>query len=249
MQKLKNIGKIIIALLYLRWLVPLTLKKIISSRSNLNTPESLYTWTQNFRIGLKKRGFNINFQPSQIKSEIIELINELSKNPPKIILEIGTATGGTLSMFTDVASDNAEIISIDLPFGRYGAGYLKYRIPLLKAFSGPNQTMHLIRADSHDHRTIEKLKKILHGRKLDFLFIDGDHSYNGVKADFENYLPFVSNTGMVAFHDIVENAYDKSFGTHAFWEEIKNNYSYKEYIRDNHIKDGCGIGLIKITTK
>ena len=40
------------------------------------------------------------------------------------------------------------------------------------------------------------------GEKLDFLFIDGDHSYDGVKADFEMYAPMVRPGGLIAFHDI-----------------------------------------------
>jgi len=34
-----------------------------------------------------------------------------------------------------------------------------------------------------------------------FLFIDGDHSYEGVKADFEAWSPYVVVGGIVAFHD------------------------------------------------
>lgn len=37
---------------------------------------------------------------------------------------------------------------------------------------------------------------------MDFLFIDGDHAYEGVKADFEMYSPLVRKGGLVALHDI-----------------------------------------------
>ena len=36
---------------------------------------------------------------------------------------------------------------------------------------------------------------------IDLLFIDGDHSYNGVKGDWENFSPFVTKFGVVVFHD------------------------------------------------
>ena len=36
---------------------------------------------------------------------------------------------------------------------------------------------------------------------FNFLFIDGDHSYEGCKADFEAWSPLVKPGGMIAFHD------------------------------------------------
>jgi predicted O-methyltransferase YrrM len=41
--------------------------------------------------------------------------------------------------------------------------------------------------------------------EIDLLFIDGDHSYEGVKADWERFSPFVSEFGVVVFHDTIWN--------------------------------------------
>jgi len=38
-------------------------------------------------------------------------------------------------------------------------------------------------------------------RPIDLLFIDGDHSYDGVKRDWDAFAPFVSPFGVVVFHD------------------------------------------------
>jgi hypothetical protein len=45
--------------------------------------------------------------------------------------------------------------------------------------------------------------------KIDFLFIDGDHSYEGVKTDFELYSKIISDNGVIVLHDTDEN-YEKS---------------------------------------
>ena len=39
--------------------------------------------------------------------------------------------------------------------------------------------------------------------KIELIFIDGDHSYEGVKADWELFLPHLSEFGVVVFHDTI----------------------------------------------
>jgi predicted O-methyltransferase YrrM len=50
---------------------------------------------------------------------------------------------------------------------------------------------------------LDVIKNILDDRKVDFLFIDGDHTYEGVTRDFEMYSPLVKRGGIIAIHDIV----------------------------------------------
>mgnify|MGYP001772940465 CR=1 FL=1 len=68
---------------------------------------------------------------------------------PKTILEIGTARGGTLFLFAQVADPEATIISIDL-LEVFGGGYPLWRIPIYKAFAKGRQRIYLVRSDSHD---------------------------------------------------------------------------------------------------
>lgn len=181
--------------------------------------------------------------PRQSKFEILKLIQKLKKLKPKFLLEIGTASGGSLFLFTRIASKSALIISIDLPHGRHGGGYPRWKIPLYKSFVLPSQKMFLIRADSHDINTLQKVLEILNKNKLDFLFIDGDHSYEGVKKDFEFYSPLVKKDGIITFHDIY-NTIDEFFEVYKFWKEIRSNYNYEEIIEDRNLK-GIGIGIIE----
>ena len=86
--------------------------------------------------------------------------------------------------------------------------------------------------------------------KVDFLFIDADHSYEGVKKDFEIYSPLVRKGGIIAFHDIIPDYYAKrgikpSSGVYKFWNEIKGKYEHLEIIKDRN-QDGFGIGVLFI---
>lgn len=180
-------------------------------------------------------------KPAQLRSEISELLKILSGTKPKFILEIGTFNGGTLFLFCRVASQSATIISVDLRGGPFGGGYPQWRIPLYKSFALPNQQIHLIRADSHHRGTLEQVKAILGGEQIDFLFIDGDHTYEGVKMDFEMYSPLVKKDGIVAFHDMV--ICPPQHGVNKFWSEIKRKYEHIEIV-ENWDQYTCGIGLL-----
>lgn len=159
-------------------ILPYALLKIehLAKDSTLN---ELIDFSFNALLGLIK--------PIQLPSEILGLLRILAEIKPKTVLEIGTANGGTLFLFSRVASEDATIISIDLPRGKFGGGYPKWRELLYKKFALPGQKIHLLKMDSHKEETLEKVKFILSGRKLDFLFIDGDHTYESVKRDFEIY--------------------------------------------------------------
>ena len=51
---------------------------------------------------------------------------------------------------------------------------------------------------------LKKIKEVLNNGKIDFLFIDADHSYKGVKKDFKMYSPLVRLGGIIAFRDIAK---------------------------------------------
>lgn len=63
--------------------------------------------------------------------------------------------------------------------------------------------------------------------QIDLLFIDGDHSYDGVKHDWELYLPFVKQYGLVIFHDTLWDLhpeppfYRPDMGVPRFVEELR----------------------------
>lgn len=66
------------------------------------------------------------FTSYQITEEILELLKILAVRKPKVLLEIGTANGGTLFLFSRIASDDGVHISIDLPDGAFGGGYREW---------------------------------------------------------------------------------------------------------------------------
>jgi len=200
-----------------------------------NNIEEVFNFSWNFYYGL--------IRPMQIKEEFIELLKIFQELNPKYILEIGTANGGTLFCYSKLADPDATIISIDLPEGPFGGGYPEWKIPVYQAFAKENQKLYLLRKDSHKQETLEEVKKFLHGKQLDFLFIDGDHSYEGVKKDFEMYSPLVRKGGIIAFHDIVKNYFDPECQVDLLWEDFKLNSNFEEIIK-KPFEGWAGIGIL-----
>jgi predicted O-methyltransferase YrrM len=188
-----------------------------------------------------RRHYGIRFMPTQVRSEITQFLGRLSQRPPATVLEIGTYKGGTFFLFTRVATADALMVSLDLPCGQ-NDGYPAWRERLYRGFARDQQRLEVVRDNSHDPRTMKKIRQLLDGRPLELLFIDGDHSYQGVKADFELYSPLVSPEGVIAFHDIVPGP--SSGGVPQFWQELKQTRLATEFVADWK-QGGFGIGMIQ----
>ncbi|MGD1842045.1 MAG: class I SAM-dependent methyltransferase [Thermonemataceae bacterium] len=184
------------------------------------------------------------FWIKQVRTEILALCQLIEARKPRFLLEIGTANGGSLFLFSKLAHPEATIISIDLPDGLYGGGYPAYRQAFYESFVSEQQRMVLHRANSHEPQTLQQVKDLLQGNPLDFLFIDGDHRYEGVKKDFKLYAPLVKEGGLISFHDIAEHPEGWQVGVGQYWHEIKNDYQFQEFI--GHPTQGwAGIGVIE----
>lgn len=200
-------------------------------------PDSLLT--------LAYEGFGRTITPLQVRQEISGLTHAVSTQKPKRLLEIGTARGGKLFLLVRSAADDAHVLSVDLPGGWFGGGYPWWKRVPYRAFARPAQRLDLIRADSHSQDTVERVRTMLGGEPLDFLMIDGDHTYEGVKRDFESYAPLVRPGGVVALHDIVPNRVETTSQVDRFWREVKEGRSVKELVADWD-QSWAGIGVIMV---
>jgi predicted O-methyltransferase YrrM len=185
-------------------------------------------------------------QTCQVRSEILELTSLFAERRPKTVVEIGTAHGGTLFLWCRLAPPDATIVSLDLPGGIHGGGYPYWKSFIYRRFPIGSQRLHLLRGDSHKPEMFARLKSILPGDgKVDFLFIDGDHTYEGVKQDFEMYSGLVRPGGLIVFHDICKHPDRVKCDVDRFWQEVKNERRAREFVHD--INQGtCGIGVIEV---
>lgn len=188
---------------------------------------------------------NYFFSAFQVPSELTAFGKIVAAQQPTRALEIGTARGGTLLFLTRLARPDATIISVDLPGGEFGGGYSPRRRWYYQRFARRGQRLELLQGNSHAVDMVERVRATLQGELLDYLFIDGDHTYEGVKKDFQMYAPLVRKGGIVAFHDIAEHS--SSFGCDVtrFWNELKTGYRHEEIIEDR-AQGWAGIGVVYV---
>lgn len=123
------------------------------------------------------------------KIDLIFLYSFIIAKKPKHILEIGRAYGcSTLAMLGAITNVmQGTLTSVDIDYKLYGdvERILKNKVSL-------------ITCDSKDILSIEEVKN----KSYDFIFIDGDHSYEAVKLDLINCNTIAANNAFFALHDI-----------------------------------------------
>lgn len=196
------------------------------------------------RILLEAYDVGMTQQRVEIRS-LASLVRELR---PERVLEIGTSRGGTFYLWTRLVGEEATLISVDLPPAwALDDPEEALKRDLFKSFRRGKQALHFVRRDSHLAETRTEVLAILAGTPLDFLFIDGDHSYEGVRRDFLDYGPLVRPGGLIAFHDILSHSAGLGGEVSRFWEEIRAGYQGFELVQDRQ-QDGFGIGVIRVQT-
>lgn len=166
---------------------------------------------------------------SQDKEELEELLKTVGEISPKVVIEIGAWHGYSAETWIR-AFDLNTLIALEID---EDCEFLGLEDP------GDTNAIYVWGADSNDPTTALKTQQALMGKKVDFLFIDGDHHYEAVKKDFELYSPLVRPGGIVAFHDarITDNY---ACEVYKFWNEIKGQYKHKEIFSST----GTGTGVL-----
>jgi hypothetical protein len=191
-----------------------------------------------FKVGFDLSRKVVNFSPdlktgglcaNQVPNEIASFLFHILTNRYRIdrYMEVGVNMGGTfylIDSFLRATNPNyAGAVAVDkknvlLDYGNY---FKKY--PATKILVGDS-------------------KRMVISEKFDLIFIDGDHTYLGAKAD---YLNFKSCTDFMAFHDV--EILHRSTNVKKLWEEIKKEYpnnTMEFFNKSPEFQTTLGIGVL-----
>jgi hypothetical protein len=155
---------------------------------------------------------------------------------PRVFVELGTFSGVSYAAFCQAAL--ADCIStachaVDTWSGDPHAGIYENTIYLdFKAFHDARY-----KAISQIHRcTFDEAQRRFDDGSVDLLHIDGYHTYEAVRHDFETWLPKLSSRGVILFHDTNEQMND--FGVWRFWGEVSTRWPSFSFLHSH------GLGVL-----
>lgn len=132
------------------------------------------------------------YQVDQCSTGLTWMLEQFKNLQPRVYLEIGCGCAMTFSLFHERLPDDGLAIGVDLNKYKQWNPYRCKDLPC---------EFRLINGSSIEKRIIDQVKGTLGDRQVDFLFIDGNHDYDFVRADWDNYSPLVRPGGLVFFHD------------------------------------------------
>lgn len=168
----------------------------------------------------------------QQKKELLWLLTQVKDCDS--FLEIGSRIGDVISLVAEVTKPGTRICSIDLGYDPDGfqqphREQLEERVGILTRMG---YNVELLFANSHDAAAVAWAKE---RAPFDLIFIDGDHTLDGVSQDWENYGPLGRR---VAFHDI----FALTLGTRPFWKRLRKSNDTVTY---KGVGSDMGIGIVE----
>ena len=149
---------------------------------------------------------------------------------PRRLVELGVCLGTSFFAFCQAVKDgglDTELVAVDTwegdeHTGRYGPGYLEQ-------FNAVWRTRFPRLAVRQVKRPFDEAREEVEDASVDLLHLDGCHTYDAARHDYETWSGSVRGGGIVLFHDIAVRDADRGFGVYRLWAELKGRFPTAEF--------------------
>ena len=163
----------------------------------------------------------------------------IQETSPKIFVELGTHSGNSYFSFCQSVAEaglSTKCYAVDTWKGDEHAGeyndeiFAKVHALHQERYSGFSRLLRM---------TFDDALNYFADGSVDLLHVDGMHTYEAVRHDFESWLPKLAPGAVVIFHDT--NVRERNFGVWKLWEELQARYpSNLEFVHS------YGLGILQL---
>jgi predicted O-methyltransferase YrrM len=164
--------------------------------------------------------------------DLIEYVKQHGDTKKMNMIEIGSYAGESTQMF---ANEFKSVIAIDPFINDYDPNDItcKY-MELEKVYDTFKEVVDRNSNIEHIRMTSDDAVESLTGTSVDFIYIDGLHTYEQIKKDIKNYLPLLKPNCLIAGHDYHRN-----------WDGVVRGINEILGVPDATFSDTSWIKLIK----
>lgn len=163
----------------------------------------------------------------------------IQETAPKIFVELGTHSGNSYFSFCQAVIEaglSTKCYAVDTWQGDEHAG--QYNEEIFAKVNAHHQG-HYAGFSRLLRMTFDDAVTYFADESIELLHIDGLHTYEAVRHDFETWLPKLALGAVVMFHDT--NVRERNFGVWKLWEELQARYqNNREFVYSN------GLGVLQL---
>jgi len=141
--------------------------------------------------------------PAYIHDDEMACLRKYARRAEKVIVEIGTGYGASATLLLSASGPDVRVYSIDAFVPDSHGGWTSSIDRVMDSIINAITKLHRLDMALRFTLLAEPCEKVVRKwvRPIDLLYIDGDHQYDAVRRDFEDWIPFVKKGGFIILHD------------------------------------------------